>query len=94
MTDEPNPALVPEEETAEPQEKQYKVVGTAAVFGHAPGETFSATLPTVQEANFLEYGQLAVSEETVTPDQGDTPAEGDQAPAEESQPESTDDKKE
>lgn len=39
--------------------KQYRVVGTAEVLGHAPGSTFEAEIPAEQEARLLERGSLA-----------------------------------
>ena len=38
--------------------KQYRVVGTAEVLGHAPGSTFEAEIPAEQEARLLERGSL------------------------------------
>ena len=52
-----------EEEPAQPVEKQYRVTGEAAVFGHSQGEVFSTTLSFEQEAMFVEYGHLEVVNE-------------------------------
>ena len=55
--EERNPALV-YDDTPQPVEKRYKVIGTQPVFDHAPGEEFVATLDLAQEADYLEYGHL------------------------------------
>lgn len=40
--------------------KRYRVVGTAKVCGHAPGEVFEADLPPEQEAPLLKIGAVQV----------------------------------
>lgn len=40
--------------------KRYKVVGTAPILGHAPGETFEADLDPGEAAFFFQIGALEV----------------------------------
>lgn len=40
--------------------KRYRVVGTAKVGGHAPGEIFEADFPPEQEAPLLKIGAIQV----------------------------------
>lgn len=53
----PNPALV-EEPEVEPAEEEYTVVGPQRVFGHAPGDTFTALIHDPQRALLIESGHI------------------------------------
>lgn len=42
--------------------KRYKVVGTQPIMGHAPGETFEASIPADKEAFLVQIGGIKVLE--------------------------------
>jgi hypothetical protein len=44
--------------------KQYRVVGTQPILGHAPGETFQASIDKTQEAFLVGIGGLEVVKDT------------------------------
>lgn len=66
-----NPALAPQPEPE--TEGTYKVSGPHEVHGHAPGETFTATIPSTQESLLVESGAV-VRVETASPK---SPKEGE-----------------
>lgn len=45
--------------------KRYKVVGSAPILDHKPGETFEADLDETNESYLVGIGGLAVVDETV-----------------------------
>lgn len=60
-----------------PTSKTYKVVGTAPILNHEPGETFTAEIPEGQERFLIGIGGLAV----VWPEKPQGPKVTDLAPA-------------
>lgn len=88
MTDQPNPAVVPD--PPQPQERSYTVTGVQGYLDYRPGEQFTATLPFDQEALLLQAGVLKVIDEPDTsepaPEDITSDDEPPPAPADEPKP--------
>lgn len=50
----------------EPTGKSYTVCGTNAVFGHKPGETFTAVLSEFDETRLIQGGAIATTKREAT----------------------------
>lgn len=69
MTDQPNPAVVPD--PAVQPRRTYRVCGAFRVFGYEPGETFDKQLDVRQERRLLNSGAIEIH----TPPKPAPPAE-------------------
>lgn len=78
MTEQPNPAVVPEPPAPEP--RTYLVTGTAqSTLGHEPGETFTALLDPVQERHLIAGGAIEIVNDPAPTE--DRPSRGRRSPA-------------